>query len=261
MTARLLGADGARLDRQYGDSAKLRGRLDLYRWQQPRYDLHAIVPDFVHYRDGDRVVDVGCGPGLALERLAARSAPLTLVGLDRSLGMAQEARARDDIVHAAVGDAIHLPMRSASVDVALAMHMLYHVSDPASAVVELRRVLRPGGTAVVSTLGERHLDGLREIVDAALAGTGLRWAANRFRFDPRTLDAAFDHVERHELGAEIVVDDVELVTAYVASTADFYDPPGGWERVVAEVEREVRARIARDGVFRIATAVDVFVCR
>jgi ubiquinone/menaquinone biosynthesis C-methylase UbiE len=262
VTIRAPGADGERLDRQYGDSAKLRGRLDIYDWQQPRYDLHAVVPAFAPFRPGDRVLDVGCGPGHALERLAARPEPLTLFGLDRSVGMVCEASGRSAPgVQVVVGDVVRLPVRAAGVDVVLAMHMLYHASDPAAAVAELRRVLRPGGTAVVSTLAEHHLDGLRELVDDALAGSGLRWGRNRLRFDPAALQTSFEHVERHELDAEVVVDDVAPVTAYVESTADFYDPPGGWAPVVAHVEEAVTARLARDGVFRIRTGVDVYVCR
>ncbi|MGQ0803435.1 MAG: class I SAM-dependent methyltransferase [Actinomycetota bacterium] len=254
-------ADASVLDRAYGDSAKLRGRIDLYQWQRPRYDLHEIVPEFADYTDGDRVLDVGCGPGEALARLAARQPTSTLVGLDRSVGMLAEARRREGGARWAAGDVGALPVADGAVDVVLAMHMLYHARDPAAAVAELRRVLRPGGTAVVSTLGPTHLDGLREIVDDALAPSGLRWARNRERFDPGSLFAAFADVERHELNAEVVVDDVAPVVDYVETTRDFYDPAGGWEPVIASVGEVVRSRLDREGTFRIVTAVDVYVCR
>lgn len=255
-------ADAGVLDRAYGDSGKLRGRLDLYEWQRPRHDLHEVIPAYAEYADGDRVIDVGCGPGEALARLAARQPVSTLVGLDRSIGMLGEARDRAGKVRCVAGDVAALPMAAGEVDVVLAMmHMLYHARDPAAAVTELRRVLRPGGTAVVSTLGPTHLDGLREIVDDALAPSGLRWARNRERFDPGSLFATFADVERHELKAEVVVDDVAPIVDYVETTRDFYDPVGGWEPVVASVEQAVQVRLDREGTFRIATAVDVYVCR
>jgi len=254
-------ADAGVLDRAYGDSDKLRGRKDLYQWQRPRYELHELVPGFADYVAGDRVLDVGCGPGEALARLAARQPVSTLVGLDRSVGMLTEGRDRIGGVGWVAGDVGTLPVADGAVDVVLAMHMLYHARDPAAAVTELRRVLRPGGTAVVSTLGPTHLDGLREIVDDALAPCGLRWARNHERFDPVSLRGSFEEVGRHELNGEVVIDEVAPIIDYVESTRDFYDPAGGWEPVIASVGEAVRSRLAREGTFRIATAVDVYVCR
>ena len=65
----------------------------------------------------------------------------------------------------AAGSADALPLRTGSVDAALAMHMLYHLPRPEAGLAELRRVLRPGGRLVVST-NDDPVDGdLLEWVD------------------------------------------------------------------------------------------------
>ena len=50
-----------------------------------------------------------------------------------------------------------LPFAAGTFDAVLAMHMLYHAPDVTAAVVELRRVLRPGGVVLASTLSGDHL--------------------------------------------------------------------------------------------------------
>src|SRR6202167_61896 len=76
-------------------------------------------------------------------------------------------------------DATALPLAPGSVDLLLAMHMLYHVPDPLDAVREFRRVTRPGGTVVVGLNGADHL---RELLAATTAGGG-KGQVERLRLD------------------------------------------------------------------------------
>jgi SAM-dependent methyltransferase len=87
------------------------------------------------------VLEVGCGTGLVLERLAriARS----VKGLDLSPGMAEKARARGlDVV---IGSATDIPFPDASFDLACSFKVLAHVPDLGRALHEMARVVRPGG--------------------------------------------------------------------------------------------------------------------
>jgi SAM-dependent methyltransferase len=68
----------------YANSANL--MADIYRYQQPRLDIVGWALDQVRWEGVKRVVDVGCGPGQYLRRLAQR-AGLDLIGLDLSRGM------------------------------------------------------------------------------------------------------------------------------------------------------------------------------
>ncbi|WP_228054381.1 bifunctional 2-polyprenyl-6-hydroxyphenol methylase/3-demethylubiquinol 3-O-methyltransferase UbiG [Nodosilinea sp. LEGE 07298] len=103
---------------------------------------------------GLRVLDVGCGGGFTCEFLAQQQAQVW--GLDQS---AQCIKAAQD--HAAVGGlpityrcgvAEELPFETASFDVVVCVDVLEHVVDPQQAVVEISRVMRPGGVFCFDTI-------------------------------------------------------------------------------------------------------------
>jgi ubiquinone/menaquinone biosynthesis C-methylase UbiE len=66
-------------------------------------------------------------------------------------------------------DAQRLPLRDSGVDVAMAMHMLYHIADIPAAVRELRRIVRPGGTILASTNGADTMGEFWDLADAAVS--------------------------------------------------------------------------------------------
>jgi SAM-dependent methyltransferase len=109
---------------------------------------HALAPD-VHERVARRllaegatpVLDIGCGEG----ELARHLPEGTWVGLDSSPAML--ARAPQPNV---VGDAAALPFDDRSFDSAVLLYVLYHLADPAQALAEAHRVLRPGGFVAVA---------------------------------------------------------------------------------------------------------------
>jgi SAM-dependent methyltransferase len=135
-----------------------------------------------------RVLEVGCGPGEAAERIAAELGA-EVVALDSSSRMVELARARG--VDARVGDVQELPFADASFDCALAAWVLFHVPDLDSALVELHRVLVPGGRLVAVTNSESHLSEARE-----LAGIDMRGRVSFSRENGgRRLSRHFDSVE------------------------------------------------------------------
>src|SRR5262245_38209509 len=205
---------------QYGDDRRLSARQRL--WQTGPslidrvLDLAAIPPTAA-------VLDVGCGNGHYLEALRRRGHAGTLIGLDYSPGMARVAR-----THAptAVGDAQALPVRDDAVDIAVCAHMLYHVPDLPRAVGELRRVLRPGGSAVVVTNGPNHTAESTVILDRALrdvAGRGVDLDLGGRRFGPsvalRLLEPVFDRVEVVQAGGPVTVPSPDIVADYLDSIA------------------------------------------
>jgi SAM-dependent methyltransferase len=252
----------------YESGAKLQTRVDIYEYQRPRVDFHAFALDHLDLRGGERVLDVGCGTAIALRRLVAREAGLALVGIDRSPGMVSESRAREGTgrVRWVVGDVGALPTPDHVYDVVLAMHMLYHASDVEAAVGELRRVLRPKGTLLATTLGPRHMGELHDLANEILAGARLDRPSSRFGIDDADiLRHHFTAVELDRLPGELVLDAPDPLVRYLDSARDLFEPtlPPGitWARVLDHVEGRLRHEIASHGRFTVTTDSGVLVCR
>lgn len=127
------------------------------------------TPDIVTQREqtravlaagpGERIVDVGCGPGFLACELAAEVGPSGHVtAVDASPDMLSVARDRaGDLdltgrITFLEGDAVALPLDNAGMDAAVATQVLEYVPAIETALAELRRVLRPGGRlAIVDT--------------------------------------------------------------------------------------------------------------
>jgi SAM-dependent methyltransferase len=258
------GTDRTLLRRAYANGSKFARRRELYAHLEPRVDFLGWTLSHVELPRDGRLLDVGCGPGYYLSRLA--SEPITRLGCDLSEGMVRQARGAADAVWA-VADVTQLPVAPGSCDVVLAMHMLYHVPDIPEAVAELRRVTRSGGAVLVSTLGRGHLERVRSIVADAIGGPHLERPSGRFRLEDAgaVLATHFDTVDRDDLRGEVVVRDPGPVLRHVGSGRDFYEPllPSGttWDGVLAYVDAAVRDEIARSGAFRTPTHTGVLVCR
>lgn len=149
---------------------------------------------------GERVVDVGCGPGVAA-RHAARS-PSSVVGVDPAAVMLRVAglltRERWRITYS-LGAAEALPVDDGSADVLWGLATVHHWPDLGAALDEVRRVLAPGG---------RFLALERSTIEGATGHASHGWTkAQATAFGELCRDAGFEDVrlERRDAGRRSLV--------------------------------------------------------
>lgn len=229
---------------QYADSSKLAARARLHsKYSVAEVGWFEWVFGQLGLKSGDRVLDIGCGPGWFWESAAGLLPPgIHLTLADQSEGMVQEAenRCRSLPFGSVVGqkaDAAALPFEDDSFDVVIAMHMLYHLRDPAAGIAEMHRVLKPGGLLAVTTNGASNLRALYELTTVFGSDPGDP-AAAAFGFDDaeRLLRERFGDVTRTEHPASLHVTDREDVFLGLTSY-----PPG--DRASAEELNAFRAAI------------------
>ena len=131
-------------------------------------------------RRGDLVLDVGCGAS-RVARLVRRTSGARTVGLDLSLHSLRASRPAEPgpLVQ---GDNLRLPFRSGCADLVISNGVIHHTPDAHRAFLELARVLRPGGTLVVSVYDRRswyrpvyrYAGGLVRALRRAIGDRGLR---------------------------------------------------------------------------------------
>jgi 2-polyprenyl-6-hydroxyphenyl methylase/3-demethylubiquinone-9 3-methyltransferase len=142
---------------------------------EPPYLTRRLAFVLAHVSAGERVLDVGCGEGRFTEALAERGARVT--GIDVAEEPLRRARARrPELDLRRVEPAGQWPLADVSFDVVWAGEVIEHVADTAAWLSEVRRVLRSGGTLLLSTPAHERLTRL------TLAFSDRAFAAH---FDPR----------------------------------------------------------------------------
>lgn len=264
--------DRAALRRQYGSPANLAARVGLYGYlvPDPGMDVASFegwVLDHVDWRGDEAVLDVGRGAGSYEAALVARAG--RVVGLDLSPGMLAH-RVALPPGHLAAADAQRLPVADDAVDVVLAAHMLYHVPDIARALREARRVLRPGGTALLVANGFADKREVRELWHEAASAVGASFAqpgeTRRFTIDTadELVGAVFDDLRVDWLTGEFRIPAPEPVLAWVDSLRDGTEAEvdaDAWVAVSAELRARIERRIAADGAFVVTKSSGVIVAR
>ena len=108
-----------------------------------------LAPGFTAFAgvaSGQRVVDVGCGPGALTGELVRLLGPEAVIAVDPSEPFVEAARERNPEVRVERASAEALPFPDASFDTALAQLVVHFMSDPIAGIGEMARVTHVGGT-------------------------------------------------------------------------------------------------------------------
>jgi SAM-dependent methyltransferase len=107
--------------------------------------LSPQLADLAGVRPGQRVLDVGCGPGALTAELVARLGPAAVEAVDPSAPFVAAARASNPGVNVRQASAEQLPFPDRTFDAALAQLVVHFMSDPVAGLTEMARVTRRDG--------------------------------------------------------------------------------------------------------------------
>lgn len=154
---------------QYKDSSNLDARVTLhkrfstnpYSWMNWVFDSLLTLPEDA------TVLELGCGPGyLWKENVSRIPTGWDITLSDLSSGMLDSAWRNLVVTGRAFQfkeiDAQSIPLEDETFDTVIANHMLYHVPDRPKALAEIKRVLKPGGRLIATTVGENHMKEMME---------------------------------------------------------------------------------------------------
>jgi SAM-dependent methyltransferase len=120
---------------------------DAYDRFMGRYSarLSAAFADLAGISSGQRVLDVGCGPGVLTSELVARAGSDAVTAVDPSEPFVAAVEARNPGVDVRLAVAEDLPFADGSFDAALAQLVVHFMTDPLRGLAEMRRVTRRDG--------------------------------------------------------------------------------------------------------------------
>jgi len=229
-------------------------------------DLRRVMGEPVR---AGRALDLACGTGYAAIGLAAAGLATEVHATDLSVKMLQRCRANAKAagveVRLALADAERLPYTDASFDLIVARGALHHVPSPLDALREVRRVLSPGGAAVV--LAEPTAPGERQV--AAVVGTAYRAVEAWRKLRRRPKDLEHERWEMASIAANLhtfTPGEIELL-AREAGFSEVRAGTASWAWVltlglnyyfVGESERVANSGLARSVGRRLAEAAATF---
>src|SRR5580704_3359177 len=184
-------------------------------------DLAGVRGGQVGVRGGQRLLDVGCGPGALTAELVSRAGPEAVSAVEPSGSFFSAARERLPDVDVRQAAAERLPFGDAAFDAALAQLVVHFMADPVAGLREMGRVTRPGG--VVAACVWDHAGGrgpLSTFWQAVLE------ADPTARDESALAGARAGHLAElcHLAGLESVRAGVLTVTVGYASFGDWWQP-------------------------------------
>ena len=243
---------------QYKDASKLQARARLHaNYSRNKYGWFQWMFDRYQFPPTARVLELGAGAGWLWANNAKRIPPGWDITLsDFSTGMLEEQhKLLATVPHAFKFEEIDvqsIPYADNTFDAVIANNMLYHVPDRAKAIAEMRRVLKPSGTAYTATNGERHMQEIHQLM-AQFGFESGEWqhglvSAQSFTLEnaPEQLRAQFTHVEVQRYDDEIILSESEPLVAYILS----YPLTLSDERIAA-LRMYIQAEIEKRGTLSI----------
>ena len=211
---------------QYKDSSNLNARARIHqRFSTNAYGWFCWVFDtLLTLPENARILELGCGHGLLWKENASRIPSGWNITLsDLSPGMLDAAWRKLVVTGRTFQfkeiDAQAIPFEDNTFDAVIANHMLYHVPDRPKAITELRRVLKPGGRLIATTVGENHMKEMMAWYAQVHRSKIWQSFANPFTLENglAQLETYFPRIVLSRYEDHLEVTEVEPIMAYIRS--------------------------------------------
>ena len=247
---------------QYKDSSNLDARAVIHqRFSTNQYGWFKWVFDtLLKLPENARILELGCGHGLLWKENADRIPTGWNITLsDLSPGMLDAAWRNLVVTGRAFQfkeiDAQEIPFEDETFDAVIANHMLYHVPDRPKAFAEIRRVLKPGGRLIATTIGKNHLKELavwfREVNDAFVS------FGNPFTLENGTeqLKRYFSQMTVSRINDNLEVTEIEPILAYIRSSMHATEVA---QEKLMELRQDLEKDLAEKGMIYISKDSGLF---
>ena len=238
---------------QYRDSSNLDARVVIHKlFSTNPYGWFRWVFDALEKLPANaRILEVACGHGLLWkENIQRIPAGWNITLSDLSPGMV-DAAWRNLVVSGRAFqfkeiDAQSIPFEAETFDAVIANHMLYHVPDPAKAIAEMCRVLKPGGRLFATTVGQFHLHELGEWLQRAGLEKSFEEFTRSFVLENglEQLKQCFPKVTLARYEDSLHVTEVEPILNYIRSSIHVSEMP---EKAIAEIRNELETVLKEKG--------------
>ncbi len=115
--------------------------------------VHQLVINQMNLKENNRVLDVGCGTGLAITKISTLLPKGKVCGIDISRGMVEKSKQKvmdKANIELKVADAERIPYPSDYFDYVFSTHSFHHYSEPVAALNEMKRVLKQGRPLLIA---------------------------------------------------------------------------------------------------------------
>jgi SAM-dependent methyltransferase len=250
----------------HAGTAELQGRLwsvsaadwaELHeQYVEPAY---TAALDALGIGEGTRMLDIGCGAGLALRLAADRGADVS--GLDAAPGLLEYARRRVPGATIVQGELQSLPFPDQAFDAVTAFNSFQYAADPIEALREAKRVTAPGGSilALVWSPPEMcelapHLQSLGALMPPPPPGAAGPFAlCGRDALEDFFAAAGLEIAQIADVSCTFAYPDTPTAVAALSSAGPVVRiaEHAGWDAVRADIDSFLRRHIRRDGTYAI----------
>lgn len=256
------------LNEQYKNAKNLNARIRIHaEFSTNDYGWFRWIFDHYDFPQKPRILELGCGPAdLWCENLPRIPLDWEITLSDFSAGMIEQAKnnlaAATHPFKFEVINAQSIPYEDEHFDIVIANHCIYHFPDRPKALAEIQRVLKTGGRFHATTIGEKHLAELPELIT---------------KFDPEIedvlnselipftlqngqaqLEAWFSDVSITCYSDELQVTDAEVLADYILSSIRLSLQASRRAALIGFIKNQFAAN---DGMLRITKESGLFIGR